>query len=266
MTSHTRSIAVIAAVGLMLVPTSMLAADGSASPSAPATTAHPPFEGTRWHLRDFQAEDGGIAGASNGAWITFADRQVTGSTGCNDLAGSYLFDGTIVSIGISSPTEASCLDGDLVGQEMSVLAHLPQVVGIACEDARNADGVNLELVDGFGQRPLVFTSLEHRRWTPIYGGAEPMPEGQVTIELRDGGVVGQGPCNTFGGRYTLDGTAIAIGPLESTRMSCPDLELEKELLGDLELARSYAIDAGDLVLFDEQGAAIRAFSDRRGDD
>jgi heat shock protein HslJ len=258
-----------AAIPFLLLPGAALA-DETPAPTMPASSSgpagHPPFEGTRWHLREYQAEDGGTAGASDGAWLMFADRQVTGSTGCNDLVGSYLYDGSIISIGVSEPTEASCLDGDLVAQEMSVLAHLPQITSIAFEGARNAYGVNLALVDGFGERPLVLTSIEHRRWTPMYDGEEPMPEGYTSIELRDGAVLGQGPCNAFAGPDTLDGTGIAIGPLESTREACPDLELENKLLSELQQARTYEMRTGDLVLLDEQGEAIRAYTDHRGDD
>jgi heat shock protein HslJ len=266
---HIRTLVAATTVALA-VPASLLAQSAvpaASSPTgSPSTPDHPPFEGTHWHLREFQAEDGGTAGASDGAWLTFSDRQVTGSTGCNDLVGSYLYDGSIISIGVSEPTEASCLDGDLVGQEMSILAHLPQITSIAFEPARTEYGTNLGLVDGFGERPLVFTSLEHRQWAPMYDGEAPMPEGYTSIELRDGTLVGQGPCNAFTGPYTLDGTSIVIGPLESTRESCPDLELENELLSELQQARSYAMQAGDLVLIDEQGSTIRTYSDDRGDD
>lgn len=262
MRRHLPTLIATAATAL-LIPASALgdetpAPTVPASPPAPAD--HAPFEGTRWYLREYQAEDGGTAGASDGAWLTFADRQVTGSTGCNDLLGSYLSDGSVISIGVSEPTEASCLDGDLVGQEMSVLAHLPQTTSIAFEASRDGAGMVLALVDGFGERPLVFTSLEYRQWTPMFGGDETVPGGHTTIELRDGGVVGQGPCNTFAGPYALDGTSVVIGPLESTRAACPDLEAETMLLGELQEARAYAIESTDLVLFDEAGEPIRTYA------
>jgi heat shock protein HslJ len=53
---------------------------------------------------------------------------------------------------------------------------------------------------------------------------------------------------------------LVIGPLASTKMACPDLQLETELLTDLQLARSYGFDSGDLVLLDESGAPIRSFA------
>ncbi len=248
----TRALVATVAISALLIPVSVAAQ--SPGPASPGPADHPAFEGTRWHLREFRAEDGGMMGAWDGGWITFADRAVTGSTGCNDLAGSYLFDGTIVSIGISAPTEASCLDGDLVAQEMALLARLPQATRPVF------DGGDLWLFDAQGGQHLRFIALQGRTWVPMYDGSEPMPEGDVTLLFSPSGVSGQGPCSAFAGPFLEDGQSIVIGPLESSRASCPDLELENELLSDLQAARSYAIEAGDLVLLDEQGAPIRRFA------
>lgn len=254
-----RALVAMTALSALLMPMGAFAqsaapasSDGP-TPASPAADDHPPFEGTRWHLREFRAEDGGMMGARDGGWVTFADRQVTGSTGCNDLAGSYLFDGSIVSIGISAPTEASCLDGDLVAQEMALLARLPEATRPVF------DGGDLWLFDAQGGQHLRFIALQGRTWVPLFDGAEPTPDGDVTVRFTSTGVSGQGPCNIFGGPFLEDGASIAIGPLESTRMACPDLELENQLLSELQTARSYAIESGDLVLSDGQGQPIRRF-------
>src|SRR5690606_34383886 len=97
-------------------------------------------------------------------------------------------------------------------------------------------------------------------WVPTYSGSEPMPEASVTIRFENGTAFGQGPCNAFTGPFSQDDLAIAIGPFETGREQCPDLGLEGELLADLELARSYDIRSGDLVLLDEQGAPIRTYA------
>ena len=169
---HIPSLIATAAI-VLLVPASTLAQSAAPAPSTPADSsspsAHAPFEGTRWHLREFQAEDGGTAGASEGAWLAFADGRLIGSTGCNDLAATYALDGTALSINDLTPAEPSC-GSDVIAQEMAMLANLPQVTSIAFEDARDAYATNLALIDGFGGRPLVFVAIEHRRWTPLYSG------------------------------------------------------------------------------------------------
>jgi len=251
----TRILVATAAVALLVPLTVVARSPGSGPSGSPDALEAPPFEGTRWHLREFRAEDGGMMGAWDGGWITFADHQVTGSTGCNDLAGSYLFDGATVSIGISTPTEASCLDGDLVAQEMALLGRLPEATRPVF------DGGDLWLFDAQGGQHLRFVALQGRTWVPVYDAAEPMPQGYLTLRFTPTRVHGQGPCNTFGGTLLVDGASIAIRPLESTRVACPDLELEDELLNELQVARSYAIEAGDLVLLDEQDAPVRRFTE-----
>lgn len=256
-----------AAVAL-LVPLAVLGQSPGPEPSgspAPATSGEPtlalPLEGVRWHLREFRNEDGGMAGASDDGWIRLVGGVLTGSTGCNDLSGSYELDGDTLTLANLTPTEASCLDGDLVAQEMAVLGRLPQVVSFAFEPARGKDATDLVLIDAAEGRHLTFRSIQGRTWVPLYGGAEPMPEGFVTVRFEHGAASGQGPCNTFAGPFHQEDLGVAIGPLESSRSSCPDLGLENEFLSDLQVARSYAFDSGDLVLLDEQGSALRPFTE-----
>jgi heat shock protein HslJ len=257
------SLTALAVVSLLVVPAVTLAADGSPGPSAPAGSPVPvtspapgalPLEGVQWHFREYRAEDGGIAGTQADGWIMLQDGSLSGSTGCNELSGSYTLQGDALTFVEITPTEAACLDGDIAVQEMALLGRLPDVTSFAFDDG------DLWLVDAEGGRHLKFISLFGRTWVPVYGGAEPMPDGIVTLEFAEGGVSGQGPCNTYAGPFTMDGASIAIGPIESTRMACPDLDLENQFLSDLQLARSYAFAQGDLVLFDEQDEVLRTFA------
>jgi heat shock protein HslJ len=261
MPRHIPTLVATTAIAL-LIPVGVLASETPA-PSAPAAspaTSSLPVEGMRWHLREYRAEDGGMAGASDGAWIRLDGGALTGSTGCNDLSGSYtLEDDTLTFTGIA-PTEASCLDGDLVGQEMAVLARLPEVTSFAFQTARGLDATELALIDAADGNHLLFRSIQGQTWTPMYDGSEPMPDAPVTVRFETGMATGQGPCDTFSGQFTQDDLSIAIGPLTTAGSSCPDAELEAELLADLQLARSYMLEAGDLVLIDEQGAPIRTYT------
>jgi len=225
----TRILVATAAVALLVPLTVVARSPGSGPSGSPDALEAPPFEGTRWHLREFRAEDGGMMGAWDGGWITFADHQVTGSTGCNDLAGSYLFDGATVSIGISTPTEASCLDGDLVAQEMALLGRLPEATRPVF------DGGDLWLFDAQGGQRLRFVALQGRTWVPVYDAAEPMPQGYLTLRFTPTRVHGQGPCNnirrdTPRGRRIDRHQAARVG----RALACPDLELEDELLNELQ--------------------------------
>lgn len=44
----------------------------------------------------------------------------------------------------------------------------------------------------------------------------------VTLVIADDSVAGQGPCNGFGGDVEVDGSAITIGSIVSTKMACTD--------------------------------------------
>jgi heat shock protein HslJ len=262
MSRRTSSLIAAAAITL-LVPATVLAQspDASTMPAAsPIPGSSLSVEGMPWHLRLYRAEDGEMAGAYDGGWIKLQDGVLTGSTGCNDLSGRYALEGSTLTFTDISPTEASCLDGDIVAQEMAVLARLPQVVGYALEPARGRDGIDLVFIDAADGRHLAFQSIQGRTWTPVYDGSEPMPEGYVTIRFENGTAFGQGPCDAFTGPFTQADLTVAIGPFETGRNECPDLELQGELLAGLELARSYMFQSADLVLLDEQGGPIRTYT------
>src|SRR5262245_1080382 len=153
--------AIAVAVLTLLTPAATFAASPDAAspePSAPVTGpeyfTHAPLEGTRWHLRTYQAEDGGMAGPTYDAWLTFADGAITGTTGCNELSGSYTLAGESIALTDITPTESTCLDGDLVAQEMSMVAQLPEIASVSF------DGPDLWLLDTGGRRALRFHALE----------------------------------------------------------------------------------------------------------
>ncbi|MCW8929988.1 MAG: META domain-containing protein [Gammaproteobacteria bacterium] len=56
-------------------------------------------------------------------------------------------------------------------------------------------------------------------------------------------------CNKFSGRITSDETTIQIGPLRSTRMACPAMEVESTFHKSLEKADHYSIKGESLELF-----------------
>jgi heat shock protein HslJ len=75
----------------------------------------------------------------------------------------------------------------------------------------------------------------------------------------DGRLSGHTSCNTMTGRYTLDGSALKVGPVATTRMACAQLQLEQEdrILTALELAVSARVrDDGLLELRDADGRGL----------
>lgn len=75
----------------------------------------------------------------------------------------------------------------------------------------------------------------------------------------DGTLTGHTSCNRLSGRYTLDGDRLAVGPVATTRMACPRLQMEQEdrVLSALEAARTARVRGdGLLELRDEDGRGV----------
>jgi heat shock protein HslJ len=73
---------------------------------------------------------------------------------------------------------------------------------------------------------------------------------RYTLEfLPDTSVVAQIDCNRGHGKYRMDGKAILIGPLATTRMACPPGSLDTKFAQQLEAARTIFFQ-GDTLFMD----------------
>jgi putative lipoprotein len=74
----------------------------------------------------------------------------------------------------------------------------------------------------------------------------------------EGQAHGFGGCNNFTGRYTLDGRALSLGPLASTKKACPPAIMDQETKFHAALGEThgYRFDNGLLFLLDAQGAPV----------
>lgn len=63
----------------------------------------------------------------------------------------------------------------------------------------------------------------------------------ITFDASSGKVSGNSGCNRISGSFHTDGKAgeIAFGPLAVTRMACPDMTLEQNVLKTMEKVRKY---------------------------
>jgi heat shock protein HslJ len=194
-----------------------------------------------------------------------------GSAGCNRYTTTVVRDGDHVSIprGIAT-TLMACRDEVMV-VELAYLGTLPTVRTVELVDGRlTLRGAGAELVfepTGFARSavPLVGTG-----WTIVAIDGDPTGRpsrgvvGAPALRLsEDGNVTGTTGCNRFFGRYQLDGTSLAIGPLATTRMACDELAAGQEaaLLRVLSDAALEATVAGDtLHLSRADGGAITCSS------
>lgn len=76
---------------------------------------------------------------------------------------------------------------------------------------------------------------------------------KFVFTFKDGQFAGMGACNRFMGRYTTSETgALKMEELATTRMMCPDTELEAEFTKILNQATHYEVD-GDMLLILSNG-------------
>ncbi|TXK26211.1 META domain-containing protein, partial [Pontibacter qinzhouensis] len=71
-------------------------------------------------------------------------------------------------------------------------------------------------------------------------------------------VKGFAGCNNFFGTYTLKNDRLALERLGSTRMACPDMEVENYLMKVFGTVTSYKI-AGDLLTLYSKNTAVAIF-------
>jgi len=76
----------------------------------------------------------------------------------------------------------------------------------------------------------------------------------------DGTLNGSTGCNRMGGAFTLDGDAIAFGPIRTTRMYCADAyRTEQELLKALPDVARFVITGNRLELIGRNGDTLAVF-------
>jgi heat shock protein HslJ len=221
--------------------------------------------GTLWELAEFAPEQGTeLVAVPDGvsATISFSEDQVSGSGGCNQFTGSYTTDGSSISIGPLATTLMGCLP-EVAVVEAAYLMRLDEVTTYAIVEG------TLTLSDDAGTVVLSYTEsvplpLEGTTWLATginngTGGVTSLIEGTTATAVftDDATVSGEAGCNTFSGGFELDGEAITIGPLATTRMACADADLatqEANYLAALERVTTWTITRDRLELRDESGA------------
>lgn len=98
--------------------------------------------------------------------------------------------------------------------------------------------------------------LEGTAWQLIQlGGRSIQPQAGhyvVVFSQADGSIAAEGACNTLSGSYTADDKrALHIGPLRSTRMTCPDIATEQAFAAALESTTHYDMDGPMLLLLSD---------------
>ena len=93
------------------------------------------------------------------------------------------------------------------------------------------------------------------------GGVIDNSRSSIAIAV-NGAVSGSGGCNRLMGQAKVDGTAVTIGPLATTRMACAPalMNQERTFLSALEATRSYRFEGDILRFYDAAGAELIRFT------
>jgi copper homeostasis protein (lipoprotein) len=104
--------------------------------------------------------------------------------------------------------------------------------------------------------------LEGSRWVLVRIGDKPVmamegrPEPYIVLQGATKQVVGHAGCNRLSGGYTIEGDALRMAEITTTRMACPELETENAFLNALETVVRWKLMDNQLVLLDKSGTAV----------
>ena len=108
-------------------------------------------------------------------------------------------------------------------------------------------------VTGSVTSPTPSAGLVGTRWTlEDLGGAGVIEEASATLEFPEPGkVAGSGSCNRFFGTVSIDGSAMSIRPLGTTRMACTEAVAMQEVnyIRALQSAERYVLEGTALLIY-----------------
>jgi heat shock protein HslJ len=115
--------------------------------------------------------------------------------------------------------------------------------------------------------PKESAELTGTKWSLVsYGEASSVTQavsGATTLDFGgDGKISGKAGCNSYGGRYTINGTDLKFGEVISTLMACADENLmrqESEYLMALQSAAAFEMSGDRLVIHYDSNQSVLTF-------
>jgi heat shock protein HslJ len=218
-----------------------------------------PFD-TSWRLSALSGQPDPLPGK---ATLNFEDGRVHGSDGCNRFAGSYTSTGTEFRMG-----------DDMISTNMACPEPIMAQAEVFRQALKSASALmlgpeRLVLLDSEGNALATFTALPNTladtSWvvTGYNNGKQAVVSVAIGTKLTatfkaDGKLGGSAGCNRYSGLYTIDGKAVSIGPLATTRKSCDSpvgvMAQEARFLKALSTAATWRMDGDRLELRTSKGA------------
>lgn len=243
-------------------------ATGKISLTSPVTATS--LEGVSWSLDSYLSPEGQTENVLNYTQITalFESGRLSGHGGCNNYAGSYVAEGSNITISQLLSTMMFCYD-NISSQESVYLQNLQNSTTYSISDSllkmMDANGTVILTYSVVQPLPLVGTN-----WSMLnYNNGREAVVGALTgtevtaIFGADGNLTGTAGCNNYRAGYQVDGNNITIGPAATTRMFCAEpegvMDQETEYLRSIENAATYEIDRQQLWLRYENDSIAAIF-------
>ena len=228
-------------------------------------TAGVPIEGTDWQAA-LLFIDGELVAIPDGIAVTLRldAGQAGGSTGCNQWFGVSTLTGDTLTFGAVGGTEMACPE-----PRMQIESAWYTALGLVT--GWHISASELHLLDGGGNDlavlvPAAGTSIVGT-WQLaeiVDGDVVALIDSDATLTFaEDRSLTGSTGCNTLSGDVVVEGDALKIGPVATTKMACKDPVLartETLLLAALaDTAGCRITGEGWLELVDADGALLAGF-------
>jgi heat shock protein HslJ len=193
--------------------------------------------------------------------------QLSGSDGCNRYQATYQYEGSQLTIKITSITRVTCIP--LVTEQSQDFQ-----AALAAIRTSKEKGNQLALVDSSGAEVIILTALRPAalvgtKWSVFQYSAGYQAVSSVIANTgitavfgSDTSLKGNSGCNDYNTFYTLIGdNEITIQPASTTRITCtqPVMEQEQAYLKALEQVISYELSNKTLYLRSADGALMVSY-------
>jgi heat shock protein HslJ len=221
------------------------------------------IEDATWLLRE-QAVDGNLTPIAENLLVSLhlQNGDADGTGGCNRYSSSYVIDDDDIAFGPIASTHMAC-PGPAGDVEALYFANL------ASAATWDSDGSTLTFSSLAGDAILEYDAAPAASvvggWVAqgINDGAESVVSSEMTSAVTaefasTGDLTGSDGCNEYFTTYEVDGDAISIGPIASTKRACLDDELTAQsqaYQAALGAATTWSVtDTGNLELRDDAGS------------
>lgn len=190
------------------------------------------LQATRWVLSSYaSAGTLVIVPDDQFADAEFMSQRVTGFAGCNTYDAVYRTGGRMLLVSMAATTLVACGEtADAFESAYLDLLQRSRFYNVRAETLtiRGGDGAVLLVFDAAPANPLLGSWLVDSYAASPGALTAPLEGTELTAVFRLAKVGGSSGCNTFDGPYTTNGNLVAIGPLATTRLACPDDVMTQE--------------------------------------